>query len=417
MTLAVEQSFAVVRTSQPPPPEDVYARGMEHLIVVSQELARARSLDAIQRIVRSAARQLTGADGASLVLRDEDSCFYADEDAIAPLWKGKRFPLTACVSGWVMLNRKAVLIEDIYRDARIPAEAYRPTFVKSLAMVPIRTQRPIGAIGNYWACHRMPSYAEIKLLQALADSTAIAMENVQRYAALEAALELRQTQKMDAIGQLAAGIAHDFNNVLTVILSYGNLLAQGLPEDDALRSDVAEIVGAGERAATLTQQLLTFSRQQLLQPRLVRMDRLLCGVRETLERLLGAQIRLSVEQAPDLHATFADPGQLEQLLLNLAVNARDAMPDGGTLRIQTCNAGDYVCLTVSDTGTGMPDDIRERIFEPFFTTKEKGKGAGLGLSTVYGIVKQSKGQISVTSELGKGSTFVIHLPRDAASAS
>lgn len=162
-----------------------YMRGMERLMRAVQELSLARSLPEVQRIVRTSARELTGCDGATFVLRDNGKCFYADEDAIAPLWKGSRFPMEICISGWAMLNRDAAVIRDIYQDSRIPHEAYRPTFVKSLVMVPIRKLDPIGAIGNYWAHERQPSEQEIALLQALADSTSVAMENVAVYSELE----------------------------------------------------------------------------------------------------------------------------------------------------------------------------------------------------------------------------------------
>lgn len=171
-----------------------YLAGMERLIGAVQELSLARDLATIQRIVRTAARELTGADGATFVLRDNGYCYYADEDAISPLWKGRRFPIQTCISGWAMLNRKPAVIEDIYRDARIPHEAYRPTFVKSLAMVPIRTLDPVGAIGNYWAAIRQPSEQEVRLLQALADSTAVAMENQQVYQQLEQRVEARTAE-------------------------------------------------------------------------------------------------------------------------------------------------------------------------------------------------------------------------------
>ncbi len=162
-----------------------YVRGIKRLLEAVQELSLARTLPDIQRIVRTAARELTGCEGATFVLRDNGKCFYADEDAIAPLWKGSRFPMEICISGWAMFNREAVIIPDIYLDNRIPHEAYRPTFVKSLVMVPIRQHDPIGAIGNYWSLERQPSAQEVSLLQALADSTSIAMENVALYAELE----------------------------------------------------------------------------------------------------------------------------------------------------------------------------------------------------------------------------------------
>ncbi len=167
-------------------PDDIdYVQSMQHLVQAVQELSLARTLPEIQRIVRAAARRLTGCDGATFVLRDNDMCYYADEDAIAPLWKGGRFPMQTCISGWVMLNRRAAVIEDIYTDDRIPHAAYRPTFVKRLVMVPIRALDPVGAIGNYWAGERMPTEREVSLLQALADATSVAMENVQVYAELE----------------------------------------------------------------------------------------------------------------------------------------------------------------------------------------------------------------------------------------
>jgi diguanylate cyclase (GGDEF)-like protein len=178
--------------------QDRYLRGMERLIGAVQELSLARDLAAIQSIVRATARELTGADGATFVLRDSGYCYYADENAISPLWKGRRFPMETCISGWTMLNRKPAVIEDIYQDARIPHDAYRPTFVKSLAMVPIRTLDPVGAIGNYWAVSRQPSPQEVSLLQALADSTAVAMENVRVYQELEARVEARTAELRSA---------------------------------------------------------------------------------------------------------------------------------------------------------------------------------------------------------------------------
>lgn len=188
-----------------------YAKAMEQLVEVVQQLSLARDLDTVMNIVRKAARKLTEADGATFVLRDGDKCFYAEEDAIAPLWKGQRFPMSACISGWAMINRQPAVIEDIYADERIPADAYRPTFVKSLAMVPIRTIQPVGAIGTYWARQRLPSPAQIKILQALADTTAVAMENVAVYSELEARVRQRTSELQAILDHVQAGIVFSIN--------------------------------------------------------------------------------------------------------------------------------------------------------------------------------------------------------------
>jgi len=241
--------------------------------------------------------------------------------------------------------------------------------------------------------------------------------------------QLQQSQKMEAVGQLAGGVAHDFNNVLTAIKSFSELISLELPETSPLRDDVREITAAADRAAALTRHLLAFSRRQMLQPVVLDPNGVVEGVSKLLARLIGVDVRCEIALAPDVGRVLADPGQLEQVVINLAVNARDAMPDGGTLTLETANVtvdlrhasrlsgvetaepGDYVVLTVSDTGEGMDRATQARIFEPFFTTKETGKGTGLGLSTVYGIVRQSGGYVSVYSEIGRGTTFRIYLPR------
>jgi PAS domain S-box-containing protein len=237
---------------------------------------------------------------------------------------------------------------------------------------------------------------------------------------------LRQGQKMEAVGRLAGGIAHDFNNVLTAIKSYSQFLLEDLGETNPQRNDVEEIDKAANRAAALVRQLLAFSRQQVLQPTALDLNTTVRDLAPMLVRLLGADVNLETRLAPGLGVIFADPGQLEQVLVNLAVNARDAMPTGGRLTIETSDVdlggghtsngvmlapGPYVMLAVSDTGLGMDRETQAKIFDPFFTTKDVGKGTGLGLATVYGIVKQSGGYVWVYSEIGQGTTFKIYLPR------
>jgi PAS domain S-box-containing protein len=235
--------------------------------------------------------------------------------------------------------------------------------------------------------------------------------------------QLHQAQKLEAIGRLAGGVAHDFNNIMTVVLGYGELLLRALAPDDPRADMVRQMRQNGERAAALTRQLLAFSRQQILQTQALDLNALLADMHQMLGRLVGERVTLATESAPGLSAVRADPVQLQQVLLNLVVNARDAMPDGGTLTLRTgavtvdasrprggLAPGAYIALTVADTGCGMTDEVKAHIFEPFFTTKPFGQGSGLGLATAYGIVAQSGGTVEVESRVGHGTTFTVLLP-------
>jgi two-component system cell cycle sensor histidine kinase/response regulator CckA len=237
--------------------------------------------------------------------------------------------------------------------------------------------------------------------------------------------QIAQATKMQAVGQLAGGVAHDFNNILTAIIGYCDLMLVRHTPGDADYDDVQQIKHNSNRAAALTRQLLAFSRQQTLRPQILQLPDIISEVSNLLRRLLGEQVRLEVKHGRNLGLVRADPGQLEQVIVNLAVNARDAMPGGGTLVLQTLAVSaadvrrmnheilpvaDYTALKVTDTGSGIPTEHLSKIFEPFFTTKEVGKGTGLGLSTVYGIVKQTDGFIFAESEMGRGTSFIIYLP-------
>jgi len=238
--------------------------------------------------------------------------------------------------------------------------------------------------------------------------------------------QYRQSQKMEAVGRLAGGIAHDFNNLLTVIIGYSELLSSGLAKNDPLRLNAQEIQKAGERAASLTRRLLVFSRKQILLPRVMDLNQVIRDMETLLGRLIGEDIELVTALSPGLGSVKADPGQIEQVIMNLVVNARDAMPEGGRIRVETADmdldgiyvsgeqdlvAGPYVMMAMSDTGVGIDSRILPQIFEPFFTTKEEGKGTGLGLPMVYGIVRQSGGHLRVFSRPGQGTTFQVYLPR------
>ena len=310
-------------------------------------------------------------------------------------------------------------VTELYPASRARDEFRETLFqFRSLVNYEMRGQRRDGAV--VWTLENAALLADEKVGEVIIEGT---VTDITARKLLEE--QLRQSQKMEAIGQLAGGIAHDFNNLLTTVLGYSNMALNQLSPHEPIREEIEEIQKAGERAANLTRQLLAFSRKQLFEPRVLDVNALIVESTRMLARLIGEHIRFVTHLEPDLGHVRADPGQIEQVIVNLVVNARDAMPDGGTLTIRTRNAGadgvlprprfgaplePHIVISVEDTGVGIDAETQKRIFEPFFTTKEKPHGTGLGLATVYGIVSQSGGQVVVDSEPGRGSRFDIYLP-------
>lgn len=400
----------------------VAAKGSEYLIEVIQQLSLTRSLDEIIKITRSAARELTGADGASFVLRDGEHCFYVDEDAIGPLWKGKRFPMSTCISGWAMLNRQEAVIEDIYKDSRIPAEAYRPTFVKSLAMVPIRQKDPIGAIGNYWASNHKATAEEVHLLKALANSTSIALENVQLISDLKDAKALLESA-LRSRDEFLAVVSHELRTPLTTL----KLQLQMSDRDLKKRSDEAltrnQLTGAFdfslrkvESLNDLIEQLVDVSRIRLGKLKLDYAKADFCEiVRKTVEDMAPT---IGLARCPtelDLKGPIDgewDVERVRQIVSHLISNACK-FAFGKPVRISAHPDGHgSVIFCVTDQGPGIPKEMHRRIFDRFerAVTSNHVSGLGLGLFIVKSLVKAHRGHVRVESEPGQGAKFIVEIP-------
>ncbi|HEX6592952.1 MAG TPA: ATP-binding protein [Moraxellaceae bacterium] len=435
-------------------PQARHMRAMHLLVDTLQQLSLARDLPAIQVIVRQAARALTGCDGATFVLRDGDLCHYADEDAIAPLWKGMRFPLATCISGWAMLHRQAAVIPDIYVDARIPHDAYRPTFVKSLVMVPIRSMDPIGAIGNYWASTHIATPEEVQVLQALADATSVAMENVQLYATMERHIQERTRELQATLDALAhslaaekeartvaesatqaktdflAMISHEIRTPLNSVIGLNTLLLDTTLDEEQHRFvELARL--SGENLLHLVNDILDLSK---IEAGKLEMEHLRFEPRQTTQEAINMLLEKasqkglvlaqeSVGNVPD--ALLGDPGRLRQILVNFLSNAVKFTNQGRVLlcwrRVQHDDSQlQWLRFEVSDTGIGLDDDTIGRLFSPFSqgdsSISRHFGGTGLGLAICQRLCDLMGGRIGVLSTPGQGSTFWVELPFESAAA-
>jgi signal transduction histidine kinase len=415
---------------------------MERLVAVVQELSLARDLPTLMAIVRRAARELTGADGATFVLREGNSCYYAEEDAIEPLWKGMRFPMDRCVSGWAMLHREAAIIEDIYADSRVPENAYRPTFVQSLVMVPIRTVSPVGAIGNYWARKRRASPEEVKLLAALADSTSVAMENIQLYQNLEQRVQERTTAlatsqaelaaKHDALvraqqqkEEMAALLVHDLKSPSDGIMMSCKARLRNPSLSPSDRQHFKSIFVGAEVINRMALNLLDIIRSEdgIFTPNPADLS-LRTLIDETLEQMTplaeGRQQRLVSSLEVDPSTLLRGDGELlHRVLQNLIDNALRHNPTGGTVRL-AARAGreGTLELRVIDEGPGIPEDQRQVIFDKYKRLEQSEARTvsvrhGLGLAFCRLVVESHGGSISVEANHPQGSVFVVSLPGGA----
>lgn len=538
------------------------------LIEASEQLAIARSMAQVVDVLRRTARAAVGAQGIAVILRDGDHCHYVAEDAIAPLWSGKRFPVDACLSGWAMLHGQTAIVPDILVDPRIPQDAYQPTFVRSLVMAPIGRPTPVAALGAYWTAAGAPDRSATERLESLARLATIAIENVRLIhemqesdrqramilaagrmgtwsfdidsgelhasdlcrinfgrdpldpftceqlqaaihpedrdsvaavsiesirngsdcdiefriltpageirwigvraqptwladgstsglagiaiditdrrrmedalrtaaATLEHLVEertrelmhtqdaLRQSQKLEAMGQLTGGVAHDFNNLLTPIIGSLDLLHRRQVGTEREQRLIGGALESADRARTLVQRLLAFARRQPLKPEPVDLSALILGMSELMGTTIGPQVQLHLDLAADLPMAVADANQVEMAILNLAVNARDAMPEGGRLLLSAqlgdadqaeqagIGPGAYLVVRVTDTGSGMDAETRNRAIEPFFSTKGVGQGTGLGLSMAHGLALQLGGALTIDSAPGEGTSIALWFP-------
>jgi len=386
-------------------------------------LASARDEPGVCSIVRRAARELTEADGVTFVLRRGNHCFYADEDAIGPLWKGRQFPVETCISGWAMLNRQHVVIPDIYSDDRIPHDAYRPTFVKSLVMVPVRREDPIAAIGAYWAAYHVATPMEIGVLQSLADAAALALHNVQLDANLKAALRQEREARESAESasrlkdEFLALLSHELRTPLHVINNWLWQLRQGKSIPPTILSRALDVIERNTALQSrLVDDLLDVSRaaagKMSIDSQLVQLGTLCASVVELSQPAAREKsIALTIDQK-DNPRIWGDPDRLQQVLSNVVSNAIKFSSKGGSVDVQVAREGSLVSVVVQDHGQGVPPEFLPHMFDRFRQaeagmTRRQG-GLGLGLTIVREIMSLHGGTVRATSA-GKDQGTTIHL--------
>ncbi|MBX3738904.1 MAG: HAMP domain-containing histidine kinase [Candidatus Didemnitutus sp.] len=395
-----------------------HARALSRLVSAVQALSQARTIEDIREIVRHAARELTGADGATFVLRDGDQCHYIDEDAIAPLWKGQRFPMSACVSGWVMLNRQPAVVRDIFDDPRVPVDAYRATFVRSLVMVPIRTESPVGAIGTYWSSHHDAQAIEVEVLVALANTTAVALENVRSYTDLESCVRLRTKELEEANHELesfASSVSHDLRAPLGVISGAADLLrlknANLDPESARLMAMIPTQV---RRMSALIDDLLRLSRIRQAELKLERVD-LAALARDIASALFSAdpsrQIRFT---ALDVPPAACDPALLRIALENLLSNAWKYTQHRDVAEVVFAShrlEDRQIAYFVSDNGAGFRPEDTPKLFTPFRRLHDSAEfsGTGVGLTIVARIIEKHGGRVWAEAQKDVGAVFYFTL--------
>lgn len=392
---------------------------LSRLLQAVRDLAACRDVEAVVEVVRHAARELVDADGATFVLRDEGQCWYVAEDAIEPLWAGQRFPLDACVSGWAMIHEQQAVIPDIYRDHRVPHDAYRPTFVRSMVMTPVRSGHGVAAIGTYWASARVPAPLELEVLQALADATSVALENARTLAGLEQLVTERTTQLELTNRDLTAFahvVAHDLKAPLTTILGHAELMSRetGSPAGSTLGNGLAAVHRQAQRMSELIDGVLTYSTAATTEIEMepIGLDGLVAEVLADLAALV-ARSGAEVEVAPDLPTVHGSRALLERVLQNLLTNAvAYGDPRGAHVQVAASRSTDWVELSVRDDGTGVPPAERESIFDMFHrgSTGLATPGSGIGLAFARRVAVRHGGTLEVDDAPGGGARFTLRLP-------